>query len=76
MLYESVLEVVANQDAGKSRFSLLSLKPDDGGPCEPWAVRANHGHSHPMPWPSMYIKGNGGWTQPEIGTSNPSEQYP
>eukprot|EP00975_Prorocentrum_lima_P022799 4800039-Prorocentrum_lima.AAC.1 len=45
---------MANQDAGKSRFSLLSLKPDDGGPLEPWAVRANHGHSHPMPWPSMY----------------------
>eukprot|EP00975_Prorocentrum_lima_P051799 10848529-Prorocentrum_lima.AAC.1 len=52
MYYESILEVVANQDPGKSRFSLLSLKPNDGGPCEPWAVRANHGHSHPMPWPS------------------------
>eukprot|EP00975_Prorocentrum_lima_P031263 6560749-Prorocentrum_lima.AAC.1 len=50
--WENVLEIVAKQDLGKARFSLLSLKPKDGGPSEPWAVRANHGHSHPMPWPS------------------------
>eukprot|EP00975_Prorocentrum_lima_P033308 6988621-Prorocentrum_lima.AAC.1 len=52
LFVELIVEVVALQDPCKARFELLCLAPRDRGPLEPYAVRANHGHSKPMPWPT------------------------